>query len=270
MSILAAIKSERKMSLKHWRYRLLHWTFFETATTVSESKLPTFLYTHYCPLFHLTNIIVLMMPLILTFRLLASIITGVCGAIGYVIQQIVIGFQSIKFEKPEPPPITTEEGRAIELHDFLTLLRENPKYRYGFEHFWSYEKHHFKYCTEEDLKARYDRVVEAIREKEEKDALAAERRKKMILKLISISQVVVQGIVLLGMCVAFLGLCGLIYLLVGALPSIGNAIATFFTVHLPDFFGAIWAFLCNDVPWDIVGMVGLVSVGAISAIALLV
>lgn len=63
-SILARIKGERKLSFNSFRYRILHWSFFlhwpfaKAPKTPAESPLPNFLYTHYCPLFHLTNLLV--------------------------------------------------------------------------------------------------------------------------------------------------------------------------------------------------------------------
>lgn len=63
-SILAKIKGEKKLSFNSFRYRILHWSFFlhwpfrKAPKSPSESPLPQFLYTHYCPLFHLTNLLV--------------------------------------------------------------------------------------------------------------------------------------------------------------------------------------------------------------------
>lgn len=71
--ILEAIKGEKKMSFHHWRYRLLHWAFGEKADTPEQSGLPRFLYTHYCPLFHLTNLIAIFAPAILFVKLVCVV-----------------------------------------------------------------------------------------------------------------------------------------------------------------------------------------------------
>ena len=60
---IKALKKERKLSMNHWRYRLLHTTFWCNPKTPAESPLPNFLYTHYCPLFHCTNLLLLFLPI---------------------------------------------------------------------------------------------------------------------------------------------------------------------------------------------------------------
>lgn len=80
MSILDSIKGERKLSFKHWRYRLLHWCFNvedPNPHDIYSTGLPTFLYTHYCPLFHLTNLIALLSPLILMIKIICLVVMGV-------------------------------------------------------------------------------------------------------------------------------------------------------------------------------------------------
>src|SRR5690348_8046854 len=72
MSIIS--KEERRLSLKHWRYRLLHWCFnVEPNPGSNITILPKFLYTHYCPLFHLTNLIAILLPFIILIKILVQL-----------------------------------------------------------------------------------------------------------------------------------------------------------------------------------------------------
>lgn len=89
--IIKGIKSEKKMSLKHWRYRVMHWTFgvkVDEHFDWERSPLPRFLYTHYCPLFHLTNMIAIFSPLIFLVKLVIATVM-VAGWIGLRILQAV-------------------------------------------------------------------------------------------------------------------------------------------------------------------------------------
>lgn len=87
MSILDSIKGERKLSFRHWRYRLLHWTFGvrnPDPKNPEATGMPRFLYTHYCPLFHLTNLIAILSPLILLAKVVAVFVRAVAAAFAVV------------------------------------------------------------------------------------------------------------------------------------------------------------------------------------------
>jgi hypothetical protein len=109
--IFDAIHAERKMSLTHWRYRLLHWVFNVDSDQVWKddsgkfhSKLPNYLYSHYCPLFHLTNLIALFSPIILVVKIVWAIIiiSGiVCKKIFHGVKK---AFAAAKALKPAPTP----------------------------------------------------------------------------------------------------------------------------------------------------------------------
>jgi len=76
-SAVNAIKQERKLSFNNWRYQLLHWAAGINPATPQESILPAFLYTHYCPLFHYTNLLVLAFPFILMWKMARIAVTVV-------------------------------------------------------------------------------------------------------------------------------------------------------------------------------------------------
>src|SRR5581483_7783366 len=84
MSILSSLKEERRLSMKHWRYRLLHWAFGVEGKRPEETGLPHFLYTHYCPLFHLTNLIAIISPVILFFKIVVVLFMATVHALSMI------------------------------------------------------------------------------------------------------------------------------------------------------------------------------------------
>lgn len=84
---LKSIKGERRLSYNHWRYLLLHWCF--SVKDPQKSTLPNFLYTHYCPLFHLTNLLAISLPLIVVIKLFIAIV----WLIGFVCHAIIRIFE---------------------------------------------------------------------------------------------------------------------------------------------------------------------------------
>jgi hypothetical protein len=138
MNVLASIKSEKKMSLKHWRFRILHWCFNEdwrNWDSYKESDLPEFLYTHYCPLFHLTNLIGILAPLIFGLKLGIAIIFGIikcCGLICDVIGMLpwdkvgaFLDRLNRCFERAPKPP--REKSEASEEEVQAERLKDDKK-----------------------------------------------------------------------------------------------------------------------------------------------
>lgn len=84
-SLFNLIKKERKLSFDNWRYRLLHWYNGISPETPEDSTLPRYLYTHYCPLFHLTNMLLVLFPFayscVLLYKLFVKILQGFLFAI---------------------------------------------------------------------------------------------------------------------------------------------------------------------------------------------
>src|SRR5205814_97384 len=71
MSLIDYVKADRRMSVDHWRFRLLYWCFnVAPGTPPDRSGLPMFMFRHYCPLFHLTNLIAVLSPLIFALRII--------------------------------------------------------------------------------------------------------------------------------------------------------------------------------------------------------
>lgn len=89
--MLSSIATERKMSLSHWRYRVLHWYFEVSKEDGYGHNVPRYFYTHYCPLFHFTNLVILFLPIILTWKVTKYIVKNTvvpaCGAMAESIRR---------------------------------------------------------------------------------------------------------------------------------------------------------------------------------------
>lgn len=88
----------RELDFTMWRYRLLHWVFnadprdfrqdSDGRVTRTPGGLPTYLYTHYCPLFHFTHILVLSIPFIQAWRLTVIVFWLIGRFVGFVIKKL--------------------------------------------------------------------------------------------------------------------------------------------------------------------------------------
>jgi hypothetical protein len=192
VNILASIKSEKKMSLKHWRYRILHWCFGEKAQTPGESNLPKFLYTHYCPLFHLTNLIAILFPLIFVVKIIMAICVGICMAIKLVPWEAIgdrlfdIVEKLFPKRKPKEKPEPTKEqvaaaGLKEEKELFLTRMLRMDYGADDFGRFWRDWCSNSQYFQREAAEHFYiTRMAKIIATKER----VAERKAKMQQRLI--------------------------------------------------------------------------------------
>jgi len=109
------------LNFNHWRYKTLHWAFGINPTHPDESKLPNCFYTHYCPLFHLTNLIAIFSPFIIFYKLIM--------ALGKTFSFYFSKIKSFVSEKySELTPELTEKEKVEELIEFLVFeasSREN-------------------------------------------------------------------------------------------------------------------------------------------------
>lgn len=182
MNILASIKSGKRMSLSHWRYKLLHWCFGEKAKSPSESGLPQFLYSHYCPLFHLTNLIAILLPLIVLTKIFVGIIRGIV-CVTSMVSWDTIPYVNWLPQKNSKPELTDEEKEVIEFNTQReNILSFMTRYSYGlseFEQFWDLHYYHFFGLEKDEAKQFYltniKMVVEARERKKESKKLLQER-----------------------------------------------------------------------------------------------
>ena len=233
MSIIESLKEEKKLSLSHWRYRLLHWCFNVTVDeyTTRGNDLPVCLYTHYCPLFHLTNLIAIFSPMILTVK----VIIAVASAFIYAFGQIKWSWPT-KEVVVDPPSL--EELRQMEYKEILKYLK-HPGWWIGFDHFWESKKSIFMNLTQEEVESKYNELVTKYKGAA---ARAEERRKKFRDRLIfwvnfsrvlvkwtmNISYFAITGVVLYG-----------IYHMIGPMIGFVNWLLTFNPIPMMLFVGKI-------------------------------
>lgn len=205
MSILEIIKGEKKMSFNHWRYRLLHWCFNEKAKTPAESAMPHFLYSHYCPLFHLTNLIAILAPIVLFIKIACSLGSLVVKGISKIpfseIWEKIIS--KAEMESTEENLETAESKIAkqtrIQKKKFLSILCEKAKitdedmsdedfFNYVWTRFtWRIEKE--LYFKLEEAKEYFDSVYGQIKEAREKAKVRKEKLKERMIFWTNFSQV---------------------------------------------------------------------------------
>lgn len=185
----------QKLSLKHWRYRLLHWTFSIRIDDWQKSPLPTYFYTHYCPLFHATNLLVLLIPFICAWKVFYAVLLFLLNLI--------------------------PEGKHIDIMDLkrmISLIKQYEIYN-NFDNFWLGHKH---VCLKTNSNIEYwkdlhKQALALIKERKNKKKAMADRwvlfitASKFIFKWLFNILYVVVGIFLI-MMLYYWGLPLLMYL----------------------------------------------------------
>ena len=186
MNIFASIKEERKLSLNHWRYRLLHWCFNEDAKTPEESSLPKFLYTHYCPLFHLTNFIALLSPFVLGVKIFITVSVALFGF-----------FASLNFSQympswPEAPvrELTEEEKKQKQWASLWGLMNETQADTFGY--FWETNRARLNLLSKKKVKAEFKIWHEQITIARAQSNARRKRRQEMIIFWVNFSRAFVK------------------------------------------------------------------------------
>lgn len=125
-----------KLSLSHWRYRLLHFTFGVKTTrgdidkakedgSRSVNGLPLYLYKHYCPLFWLTNLFALYFPLLVLGKAFLWTVVPVLKVLLTVVVAVgapIAGFIGAKFEKSRESHQKNPENLRLQ---FIKFLKRN-------------------------------------------------------------------------------------------------------------------------------------------------
>lgn len=195
--MLELIKGEKKLSFKNWRYRLLHWTLGVSPKDESEGVdkgVPRFLYTHYCPLFHLTNLLVLVFPLVAIFKVFKPILVSVVipiieKVINYLIETKV-------FAKSE------EARKRDQINEFLKMLKKGAVYTNPSESFddRTYRLNHnesFNLISNEEMLEIFNKYKETVKSKE---AVEKQRVKNQrVVFLVNMSQMVFKTIFYLAL-----------------------------------------------------------------------
>lgn len=229
MNILATIKADRELTFDYWRYRLLHFSFGINPKTPEESFLPKFLYTHYCPLFHITNLLVLIFPFLLVGKILDYAIifltyylfVGIINTIYYIKTRI-------PWYKGKPlnqiSTMTDEERKQFELSYIpkAIRLRRLHTYEYMVEYFENIAN---KWFTREEFETEWRKQKElyeqelAIKTKIKKDL------KDELVFLINLSRILIKSLFVLFMSTIVLfcvvGLTFFIYTIITQLTLAG-------------------------------------------------
>ena len=185
MSILESLHAERRMSMNHWRFRILHWCFNENAETPEESSLPRYLYTHYCPLFHLTNFIALFSWLIL----LVKVIVAVVSAIADVVSGIDWSSWMPERKVREPSEISLKKQQWKTLVQFVL----NDKDYEDFDYLWRiHGSQSFGLLDKEETRKRHEDLVSSIKEARERSEARKEKMRARILFWVNFSRVFVS------------------------------------------------------------------------------
>lgn len=192
-NFFASLHAERVLSFSNWRYRLLHWTFLINPKTVEESPLPKFLYSHYCPLFHFTNllfVLTFLVPLIPVLQL--AIVVGI--ALARALHTLASYFEdTIISRRQERTPAKKSISRLFREISHVTEA--------SFNFFWNNVVAEGWEVTAEDRatwESRWSDMRAAQAEAREKRAIAAEARKNRIIFWSHISSVVFKAILIVG------------------------------------------------------------------------
>ena len=212
-SLLDSVKGDRQMSFNSFRYRLLHWCFGINPKTPAESNLPKMLYTHYCPLFHLTNLIAIFSPIILmckifyvTAILLSYKVTlALLKALDKITDPIAEWVVERKAQNEsirQQRKLERMSARELELEaqrtqismmtpeevayqaDFEAakwiprFVRGNDAYAESFRMFWEEEGHSFVYLKRDKAKEFWEKYTDRLRAERKAEKELAERRKQ--------------------------------------------------------------------------------------------
>lgn len=287
-SMLESIKSEKQLSFNHWRYRLLHWFFGISPATVEESSLPRFFYTHFCPLFHFTNIVAIFSPVILAWKLLWLLGTVVVSLFNFCEPYItfvadhLIDFLA-RFMPKDKWELSSEEREVINKQERIAKLQKSIRswYEY-FNDTDDLDKFTFNYfcalCSQyssndKEAEEVFDILFTKLKERDDKRKLAAEKRRAWILFWVNFSQVFVKwglnlGYAGLAVLVAYLSFTWGPPLIFGFCGMMWDVGATLLTINVFDFlYGvAIWTFRIV-VPAAIIGAVAAIIISRKSAVA---
>lgn len=209
--LIDAIKSEKKLSFKHWRYRLLHWTF--NVKNPPSFQLPHFLYTHYCPLFHLTNILLLCVPFTLAIKMFIGFLNSTCNIVNYFgnIMDKSSRKRTIQRYLEENNPSNAVQQKLF----IINYIKNNPED--NLDEFFRYVNGvrigttDFLSCLDND---KITEIWNGYKDRIEKARIKAELKRKLlrerITQLVNISQVFIKLFINLVYIALF---CGIIYVL---------------------------------------------------------
>jgi hypothetical protein len=269
------IKSNKQMSMDHWRYRLLHWTWGLNKDGCKEwvdsdgekctsggRELPRFFYTHYCPLFHMTNILAIFSPIILFLKLWCLLLQFIFFTLSYFVNLLrntykyirnifgYIGLWANKFKRKEAKKSKKigkvkvknkpkfSNPKKILADAIINFQKSFSDLNCNFDTIWRIEgwsKSTFG-KSKSELEEIYNRVRAIIDERRRKDELRREKIKKRVLFWVNISQSVIKGFFNLLYVSLFVGVGFLTFVyggsfVLGSIACTYYIIATLVSVH---------------------------------------
>jgi hypothetical protein len=240
------MSSERKLSFNFWRYRLLHWAFNVKDADINrpqDTGLPKFLYTHYCPLWNLTNLIAILSPLILAIKVTYVLCVSFVSATSWAWSQIPWLKLMSLIEKMIPEKKEKAESKASQVtieqekQQFVSVCRDwiidaghNLE---SFPSLWSHCESKFVHLNSETAEEMFKKYAPKIVEARERAIKRKEKMQERIVFWTNFSQVFIKGalnVFYVGIC---LGVLYLLYLLAGpawdALCAIADGIVWIFS-----------------------------------------
>lgn len=245
MSLLEAIKGPKTLSFKHWRYRLLHWCFGINPSSPSDSDLPLFMYTHYCPLFHVTNMIALFSPIILMIRFVmfsTKTAAFVCVAIATpIVNGYVALWKALTINLPEkkerkPRPLTDLQKFDLDCSLIYQQVMEGCS---SFDYFW--HRHGAKMMLMEHSEAEtyFTSLVEQVEAERERKAASEKAWREFFAQMVVVSRVVIKTLLYILYAGFAVGLVAGVYY--GTMPflSLLHSIGQWIGDSLSHFFGLL-------------------------------
>lgn len=172
--LIEKVKGPKKLTFNHWRYKTLHWAFGINPKNQYESKLPQCFYTHYCPLFHLTNLIVIFSPFIMMCKVVKSLLKGAFNCWDVITS---IFAKLFRRKEKEVKPLTKEEAFAIKKQEAFVFIKEYVEYGHSKEVTLNLFRirHLEDLVSDEEFSEYFDKCVEKKRIDNKKALKKAER-----------------------------------------------------------------------------------------------
>lgn len=216
MSFSDFIKGDKKLTLGNWRYRILHWTFGVNPRSLEEANqlagsagIPRCVYTHYCPLFHFTNLLLCVLPLIILARLITLLVrlfVYIFNNINSVIQNYVDSWimKNNERDRKKQREQTNNRGKSRQSYLRKTIynyLKDLPADNYRLDNYSlfieQFEKNYDIYLEQEGdyIHKCWLELAPKIRQAKEKRAAKRERMKQYVYFWITFSRAAVKTII---------------------------------------------------------------------------
>ena len=260
------IKQPKQFDQTHWRYQILHWYYeVEPVELVENGRyagVPHFFYTKYCPLFHITNILLITCPLIMLWR--------VCRSVGGVITNAIEAWQSYRtirrLEKFRnlPPEQKRDfwlgETRRQMTQHFVRHKKVKGKYSLeDFDDYMRFNKYDLSYrneLTEDDLRMCFAELVQKmfrVTDQVETSKVELERRNQAVFWINFSSAFFKIGINIAYWVAAAAFLAGMCYYV---LPAIVGIVVWIWMALSEVALWDIFVFLCKLTGATIVMFIG--------------